>query len=163
MNGFGYFMIVSLLIVLFQPLTFPSPLRGEGSGEGTAPEPSPASEQSGIISNGMKIEERWGIEIVSIRLSASDYMLDFRYRVIDPEKAHMFTQKQIKPYLIDQATGNKLAVATTRLGPMRQTAVRPVSGRNYAILFGNTNKVVKVGSKITVVIGDFKVENLVVE
>jgi len=108
-------------------------------------------------------EEKWGIKIVGIRLTANNYMLDFRYRVIDPEKAHMFTQKQIKPYLIDQATGNKLAVTTTRLGPMRQTAVKPVSGRNYAILFGNTNKVVKAGSKVTVVIGDFKVENLVVE
>jgi hypothetical protein len=75
----------------------------------------------------------------------------------------MFTQKQINPYLIDQGTGQKLSVARTRLGPMRQTAIRPVAGRNYAILFGNTNKVVKVGSKITVVIGDFKVENLVVE
>jgi hypothetical protein len=136
---------------------------GEGIIQGPDPAIGGTEEQQGIISNGVKIEERWGIEIVSIRLSASDYMLDFRYRVIDPEKAHMFTQKEIKPYLIDQATGKKLPVARTRLGPMRQTAVTPVSGRNYAILFGNTNKVVKVGSKVTVVIGDFKAENLTVE
>jgi len=183
-----YFLTVVLLVVLFEPLTVPPALQGEGLNEeqmnvqsqqdGVSPVrnssgtsnptgitlgPDSASERQSTLSNGVNIEERWGIQILSIRLSANDHMLDFRYRVIDPEKAHMLTQKQINPYLIDQATGKKLNVARTRLGPMRQTTVKPISGRNYAILFGNTNKMVKAGSKVTVVIADFKAENLVVE
>lgn len=111
----------------------------------------------------LTLKEKWGVEIVGVRLTANAYMLDFRYRVIDSDKAIMFTQKQVKPYLIDQASGKKLDVARTRLGPMRQTAVKPTPDRNYAILFANSNKLVKAGSKVTVVIGDFKVEDLVVE
>jgi len=109
------------------------------------------------------IKEKWGIEIVGIRLTASEYMLDFRYHVIDPEKASALLQKQTKPFLIHQATGKKLDVPRTRLGPLRQTGVKPIADRNYIIIFGNSGKTAKYGDKVTVVIGGFKVEDLVVE
>jgi hypothetical protein len=109
------------------------------------------------------LEEKWGIKIVGIRLTASDYMLDFRYRVLNPERASDLIQKQTKPYLIHQETGKKMPVPKTRLGPLRQTGVKPIPDRNYAILFANSNKLVKPGDRVTVVIGNFKAENLVVE
>jgi uncharacterized Zn ribbon protein len=111
----------------------------------------------------VSIEEKWGIKVVSVRLTAADHMIDFRYRIVDADKATALVQKDIKPYLIDQASGTKLLVPRTRLGPMRQSSVKPAADRNYAILFGNTGKLVKQGSKVTVVIGDLKVEDLVVE
>jgi hypothetical protein len=109
------------------------------------------------------LEEQWGIRILGIRLSAAGYMLDFRYRVIDPEKASSLLNRQSKAYLIDQATGTQLLVPRTRLGPMRQTAVRPLANRNYFILFSNPGGIVKAGNSVTVVIGDFKAESLIVE
>ena len=90
-------------------------------------------------------------------------MLDFRYRVIDPEKASLLLRRDVKPYLIDQATGSKFSVPRTKLGPMRQTAVKPAANRNYIILFGNPGGTVKPGSKVTFVLGDLKIEDLVVE
>jgi predicted secreted protein len=36
-------------------------------------------------------------------------------------------------------------------------------GRNYSVLFSNMNRSVKKGDKVTIVIGGFKAENLVVE
>ena len=56
------------------------------------------------------IEERWGVKPLSIRLSAEGYMLDFRYRVLDPEKAMPLFDRKIKPYLVDEATGAMFAV-----------------------------------------------------
>lgn len=109
------------------------------------------------------IERQWGIRVIGVRLSASDYMLDFRYRVIDPENAWHFVQKRIKPFLINQTTGKRLPVQQTRLGPMRQTAVKPAKDRDYIIIFANTGKMIKRGDKVTVVIGDFKAEDLIVE
>lgn len=109
------------------------------------------------------IEKKWGVRIVGIRLTASDYMLDFRYHVIQPEKASDLLQKQTKPFLIHQATEKRFDVPRTRLGPLRQTGVKPIADRDYIIVFGNTGKTVKRGDKVTVVIGDFKVEDLVVE
>jgi hypothetical protein len=50
----------------------------------------------------------------------------------------------------------------TKVGLLRSKG-KPEAGRDYFILFGNTGGVVKKGNMVTVVIGDFKVENLVVE
>ena len=110
------------------------------------------------------LEEKWGIRILSIRQSANGYMLDFRYRVIDPDKASALLNRKDKPYLIDQASGARLMVPSApKVGPLRQTSVKPIPNRNYFILFANPGKYVKPGNHVTVVIGDFKAENLVVE
>ena len=133
--------------------------RAMGSNSPDPPEISKTAEQPATPT----LEEKWGIRIIGVRLTAADMMLDFRYRVIDPEKAASLLSRQIKPHLIDQATGRKFEVTRTRLGPMRQTAVKPQADRNYIILFANQGKTVKRGNKVTVVIGDFVIENLVVE
>jgi hypothetical protein len=109
------------------------------------------------------VEERWGIKPLAIRLTAEGYMLDFRYHVVDAEKAAPFFKPQIKPYLIDEASGAVMAVPNVpKVGSMRSTR-KPLKDRGYAILFSNPQKHIKPGSKVTVVIGDIKVEHLVVE
>ena len=66
--------------------------------------------------------------------------------------------------LIDQASGAILIVPNTpKLGPLRQSAARLTKGKIDFVLFGNTRCIVKSGSKVTVVIGEFKAENLTVE
>jgi hypothetical protein len=129
------------------------------------PAESTATPVSGVSSSNIKenITEKWGIEIIGIRLTAGDQMLDFRYRVIDPEKASSLLKRQTESYLIDQATGRKLAVPKTKLGPLRQTSVKPLPNRIYFILFANPNRSVKLGDKVTLVLGDLKIEDLVVE
>jgi hypothetical protein len=107
-------------------------------------------------------DDEWGIQIEAIRLSAGGYMLDFRYRVIDPGKAQALFDRKEKPYLIDQASGAKFIVPSPpKVGPLR-TSNPPQSGRTYFILFANPGQYIKQGNKVTVVIGDFKVEDLTV-
>ena len=108
-------------------------------------------------------EQRLGIEIVSLRLTMRGTLLDFRYRVKDPEKASPLFDRQIKPYLVDQASGAKLEVPVSKLGALRQTSRNPLVDRTYFMLFGNGNGLVQAGSKVTVVIGDYRIENLTVE
>ena len=109
------------------------------------------------------LEERWGIQIQAIRMSAAGSILDFRYRVTEPEKAAPLFNRQTKPYLIDQASGKKLAVPNPpKVGPLR-TSNKPQADRVYFILFANPGGFVKTGNRVTVVIGDFKAENIVVE
>lgn len=108
-------------------------------------------------------EDTWGVKILGIRLTAGGYMLDFRYRVIDAEKAAPLFSRKKNPYLIDQATGAKFIVPESpKVGAMRQTRP-PVADRNYFIIFGNPAKYVKKGKSVTVVIGDFKATDLIVE
>ncbi len=109
------------------------------------------------------LAEEWGIEIASIRLSANDHMIDYRYRVLDAGKATELFKRQIKPYLIHQRTEKVLSVPeTAKLGPLRNSNM-PQQGRIYWMFFGNAGKLVKPGDEVTVVIGDFRVENLIVE
>jgi len=106
--------------------------------------------------------EKWGIEIASIRMTANNHMIDFRYKVLDAEKAASLFDRQTKPYLIDQASGKVLAVPNTaKVGPLRNSN-KPKEGKIYWMFFGNSG-VVKAGNKVSVVIGEFKAENLIVE
>jgi hypothetical protein len=108
------------------------------------------------------IAERWGIEIESLRISAASYLLDFRYRVIDAEKARPLFKRSTKPVLIDQASGARFSVPrTAKIGPLRSSD-EPIAGRIYAMLFANRGKSVKPGDKVTVEIGEFRAEDLVV-
>jgi hypothetical protein len=50
-----------------------------------------------------------------------------------------------------------------KLGSFRQTTLRPEAGRTYFVMFANPGRFVKKGSKLTVVIGDFQAQNLVVQ
>ncbi|MBW2309313.1 MAG: hypothetical protein JRG73_20525 [Deltaproteobacteria bacterium] len=111
----------------------------------------------------VKLEEQWGVQVVSIRLMGADHFVNFRYRVIDPEKALETVSPGKKAYLIDQATGTKLFVPMTKVGRMRHKDVKALANRQYNILFSNSGKIVKKGSTVTVVIGDFRAENLTVQ
>lgn len=119
--------------------------------------------QGTVPEDELTLEKKWGITVKGVRLTAAGHMLDFRYRVTDPNEASTLLHKQSNAYLIDQKTGQKLSVPRTRLGPLRQTAVRPVPNRDYIILFSNPMGMVKPGDLVTVIIGDFRAENLKVE
>jgi hypothetical protein len=122
--------------------------------------------EAGRNSDKTIIEEQWGVKVESIRTTAAGNLLDFRYRIIDSNKALPLVERKNKPYLIDQESGKSLGVPTgAKVGPLRQT-VRyglPKEDRVYFVLFGNPGGFVKPGKKVTVVIGNFRVEDLVVE
>ena len=121
-----------------------------------------AKEYSKAVIKPNPMAEKWGIEISSIRMTANDHMIDFRYKVLDAEKAASLFERETKPYLIDQASGKVLAVPNTaKIGPLRNSN-KPKEGKIYWMCFGNSG-VVKTGNKVTVVIGEFKAENLIVE
>ena len=152
--------IIIVLIILF--LTPGAGCKGGSSNQARDPAPLPLVEAAPMTAR-QRISEQLGIEIVGIRLSAGDHMLDFRYKVIDPEKASLLLRRQSEVYLIDQSTGIKVSVPRTKLGSMRQTAVHPLPNRVYFILFSNPNRLMTPGSRVTLVIGDLKVQDLVIE
>jgi len=113
-------------------------------------------------SSGKSMEDRWGIKPLTIMPTAEGFFIDFRYRVVDAEKAAPVFSSTIKPLLIDEDTGAVMAVPTVpKVGSMRSTR-KPIQDRNYAILFANPNNHIKPGHKVTVVIGDYRAEHLVV-
>lgn len=115
------------------------------------------------VRRGGVIERNWGIEVEGVRLTASDWMIEFKYRVTDSAKARGLLSHNAKPYLADQLSGAKLAVpAMENVGELRQAA-EPEVGRDYFILFGNANKIVRRGNLVDIEIGAFRAEGITVE
>jgi hypothetical protein len=133
---------------------------GLGSQE---PDATGVSAPDNKLDSGSEVDEKWGVKILTVRSTAEGYMLDFRYRVTDAEKSMSLLSRDVTVYLIDQKTGSKLPVVRSRFGPMRQTALKPTENRVYAVVFSNSSRSVKKGDKVTVVIGDFRAENLPVQ
>lgn len=109
-------------------------------------------------------EGKLGIRMEGLRLSAAGYILDFRYRVLDPELAAPLLDRKIRPYLLDEATGAQLGVPdTAKLGQLRTTGRNKVTAeQDYFILFANPGRIVQSGNRMTLVMGDLRIENLVV-
>jgi hypothetical protein len=108
-------------------------------------------------------KRNWGIDIIGVRPVSSGQMLTFRYSVLDAEKAKPLFDKTAKPFVIDEATGTRLAVpAMENVGELRQSTLLDTN-RNYFIVFGNPGKVVKSGSKVSIVIGSFRIDDLIVD
>jgi hypothetical protein len=107
---------------------------------------------------------KWGVKVIGIRRTAADYMLDFRFRIIDKDKVATIMDRKIKPELIVEKNGAKLRVPNTaKIGPLRQSAKYAKNNKNYFMFFANPGRQVKSGDKVTVVIGDFKAEHIVVQ
>jgi hypothetical protein len=110
-----------------------------------------------------RMKRQWGVEVIGIKQTAAGYMLEFRYRVIDPEKAKPLFERKTKPSLIHEATGAKFVVPTPpKTGALRNSNP-PLAGHTYWMFFGNPGGYVRPGQRVSVVIGDFRAEGLVVQ
>lgn len=116
------------------------------------------------IDPAFELEEKWGIRVESIRLSAHGHILDFRYRVLDPDKARVLTDRTREAFLIHEDTGRRLKVPNMpKVGSLRSTTPNPEKNVVYVILFANSGAAIASGSLVAVEIGEFKAEHLVVE
>jgi len=107
------------------------------------------------------IAERWGVEMVAVRLTAADRMIDVRYRVLDPAKAAPLFVRANKPLLLDPASGAEIPVhSPTKTGPLRPTNP-PQAGRVYFTMFSNPQGRVKRGDPVTLKIGEFEAAAIV--
>lgn len=108
----------------------------------------------------------WGIEPVSLRRTAADTLVDFRYRVIEPDKAVQLVNSKAPAFLLDEGSGIQFPVPESQtVGTMRQTSrnVPPQAGRIYFMLFANPGRFIQVGNTVSVVVGGAKVATLKVQ
>jgi hypothetical protein len=111
------------------------------------------------------VETAYGIKIEGLRLTAAGSMLDFRYRVLDAQKAAPFLNGRIQPSLVDETRSARLGVPDTpTLGRIRQTSRNGVihTDRSYFILFGNPGKALQKGDKVSLLLGQVKITDLTV-
>ena len=105
----------------------------------------------------------WGVDSLVVKWAESGEMVRFSYRVLDPDKAALLNDERAEPSLIDPTAGVSLVVPSMEnVGKLRQ-AMRPVEGKTYWMAFANKGRYVKRGDRVTVVIGKFRADGLVVD
>jgi len=105
----------------------------------------------------------WGIDAISAKLTESGEVVRFSYRVLDADKAKALNDKKNEPALIDPRARVRLVVPHLPfVGQMRQSAA-PEPGKSYWVAFSNKGGKVKRGDRVSVLIGAFHADGLVVQ
>ena len=106
-----------------------------------------------------EFEEATGLRVTLIAVTAGGGMVDARIKVLDPEKAsQLLANPKNRPILIAED-------GKTELSPPSEMDfdVDLEAGKAYFTLYGNPNQVIKRGSFVTVVIGDYRLEPVLVQ
>ncbi|MEO8306481.1 MAG: hypothetical protein ABI616_00390 [Pseudomonadota bacterium] len=105
----------------------------------------------------------WGVDQLRVRLAESNQLVRFDYRVLDSTKAAPLNDRASNPLLLDEAAHAVLYVPQMeKVGPLRQS-MPPKDGQVYWMVFSNKGEPVKAGHKVSVVIGSFRADGLVVQ
>ena len=104
------------------------------------------------------IEDQYGIRITMLAMTAGGGVVDFRFQVVDPEKANFYMHGPFEelPVLFVEDSG-------TLIKPREHTHhVNYEFGRTYYTIYRNPGGVVKAGSSITIILGDLRLTNVIV-
>ena len=105
----------------------------------------------------------WGVDSLGVKWAESGEVIRFSYRVLDADKAKVLNDKTNEPSLVDPQAGVKLVVPSMEnVGQLRQSAP-PEDGKSYWVVFSNKGRLVKRGDHVSVVIGAFHADGLVVD
>jgi hypothetical protein len=109
-------------------------------------------------------ESVWGIEAPSVKAVESGVIIRFNYRVLDPEKAKMLSDKKFEPVLQCPDKRVQLVIPSLeKVGQLRQAPHIIEAGKSYWMAFSNSGRPVKPGDRVDVVIGTFHARGLIVE
>jgi hypothetical protein len=166
---------ISVLTILLAGLLAGGPLATTESAQSAATTPAPAQRPSAANSvtryQPNKFPKRateyyglvWGVDQLSVKFVESGEIIRFKYHVLNSDKAKGLNDKNDEPSLIDPEAGVKLVVpALENVGTLRQSGT-PEAGKSYWMAFSNSGRRVKPGDRVSVVIGRFHADGLVVE
>ena len=100
------------------------------------------------------------MEVVQLRLAANREFVGVRFRMIGGDR---FDPETTEIYLVDESTGERFSVVRLqRIGGMAEFRV-PGEKDVHHIMFRNREEKLKIGSRVTVVVGPARQEHLLVQ
>jgi hypothetical protein len=125
---------------------------------------APFTTRSVAESQRLAVEQQYGVSLLGVRMTAAGHMLDFRYRVLDTNKAGRLIRPKMGLALIDQASKAEMSVPVMdKVGALKQTRSHLFPDRTYSVIFSNRAGIVRPGSKVSIQFGDLTLDNLIVE
>jgi hypothetical protein len=110
-----------------------------------------------VLISQSELEAQSGIRVTLLAVTAAGGMVDFRFKVTDVEKAKKILQDD---KLLPSLT---VAGSNASLKPTPETLqdVKLENGLVYYILYSNDGNLVKPGTPVSVVIGDWQLEPII--
>jgi hypothetical protein len=100
------------------------------------------------------------MEVTQLRLAANREFVGVRFRIIGGGR---FDPGAAEIYLVDESTGERFSVVRLeRIGRMAQFSV-PGEKDVYNMMFRNREGMLKIGSRVTLVVGPTRQEHLLVQ
>ena len=105
----------------------------------------------------------WGVDQLTVKLAESGQLVRFSYRVVDADKAQILEDKASSPSMLDEGAHVALSIPVMdKVGPLRQS-MPAETDKTYWMLFSNKGNKVRSGHRVSVVIGSFRVDGLIVQ
>jgi hypothetical protein len=105
----------------------------------------------------------WGVDALTVKAVEQGELIRFSYEVLDPAKATALNDKKLEPKLVAPDANAVLVIPSLeKVGQLRQSST-PEAGKSYWMAFSNPRRTVKRGDRVSVVIGQFHADGLVVE
>ncbi|MCP4078470.1 MAG: hypothetical protein GY744_20100 [Gammaproteobacteria bacterium] len=93
----------------------------------------------------------WGIEPVHLRVTANGFMIEFRYKVLDAEKALILSDRKEFPYLLSMKSRAKLSVPYgSTVGFLKSNRRFIKKGKNYIAMFSNEGQHMLKGDRVKI-------------
>lgn len=106
---------------------------------------------------------QWGVDSIQARQTNAGNLIRFSYRVVDASKAQVLIDKAATPLMVAPEASVVLQVPVMdKVGPLRQSTDLE-TGKTYWMVFSNKGNRVKAGDHVSVVVGKFRVDGLVVQ
>ncbi len=104
------------------------------------------------------VEAKYGIRITHIAVLADGGLIDFRFQVLDPDKALPLFSLDGRPLLYSEATGKE--VDSLYHPPMSHDVV---AGQSRYFLYNDRGGAIQRGMSVSVVLGDLRLEHIIVK
>ncbi|MHB0869032.1 MAG: hypothetical protein ACYC5J_06195, partial [Chloroflexota bacterium] len=109
------------------------------------------------------VETKWGFRVVRLAVVAGGGLVDLRFEILDPNKADPVLNPSQAVLLLDEASGRTVGTARfSKIGELRQRPTAWETGKLYYMGFSNSGGLIKPGSSVSLIVGDYRLEHLVV-
>jgi hypothetical protein len=105
----------------------------------------------------------WGVDKLKASSTNSGNLIKFSYRVLQPKRATALGDHENTPELIGIRSNAVLHIPTMeKIGQLRQLSAAEAD-KEYWMVFSNKGNLVKPGDEVSVIIGRFRADGLIVQ
>jgi hypothetical protein len=124
---------------------------------------SPYQNTRGTAKSKHFYSEVWGVDKLRANYTSSGNLIKFSYRVIQPKLAKTLGDHENSPELIGIRSNAVLHIPTMeKIGQLRQMSAAEAD-KDYWMVFSNKGNLVRPGDEVSVIIGKFRADGLIVE